>query len=337
RERTANRKRNDPRLSYADALKAGPQFDWASFQPVAPNKPGITVLDDFPLDKLVDTIDWTPFFISWDLAGKFPAILNDEVVGEAATDLFKNAQTMLADIIDNKRLKARAVFGLWPANSDGDDIVVYTDESRSEELARLHQMRQQVQKRGGDGYCRSLADFIAPVGSGVADYVGGFAVTTGIGADELAAEFEARHDDYSAIMVKALADRLAESLAEYLHREVRRHYWGYQADEALSNEELIKESYSGIRPAPGYPACPDHTEKATLFRLLNAEENAGIELTSSFAMMPAAAVSGWYFAHPESKYFNVGKIARDQLESLAERKGMSVDELERWVRPNLED
>ncbi|WOX05768.1 methionine synthase [Microbulbifer pacificus] len=337
RERTANRKRNDPRLSYADALKAGPQFDWAKFKPAVPNKPGLTVLDDFPLEKLVDTIDWTPFFISWDLAGKFPAILNDEVVGEAATDLFKNAQIMLADIIDNKRLKARAVFGLWPANSDGDDIVVYTDESRSEERARLHQMRQQVQKRGGDGYCRSLADFIAPVGSGVADYVGGFAVTTGIGADALAAEYEARHDDYSAIMVKALADRLAESLAEYLHREVRKHYWGYQAEETLSNEELIKESYSGIRPAPGYPACPDHTEKATLFRLLNAEENAGIELTSSFAMMPAAAVSGWYFAHPESKYFNVGKIARDQLESLAERKGMSVDELERWVRPNLED
>ncbi|MCQ3829769.1 methionine synthase [Microbulbifer elongatus] len=337
RHRTANRKRNDPRLAYPDALKAGPQFDWASFKPVTPNKPGLTVLDDFPLEKLVDTIDWTPFFISWDLAGKYPAILNDEVVGEAATDLFKNAQAMLADIIDNKRLKARAVFGLWPANADGDDIVVYTDESRSSERARLHQIRQQVQKRGGDGLCRSLADFIAPVGSGVADYVGGFAVTTGIGADELAAEYEAKHDDYSAIMVKALADRLAESFAEYLHREVRKNYWGYQPEETLSNEELIKEAYTGIRPAPGYPACPDHTEKATLFKLLNAEENAGIELTSSFAMMPAAAVSGWYFAHPESKYFNVGKISRDQLESLAKRKGMGVNELERWLRPNLED
>ncbi|WP_231757482.1 methionine synthase [Microbulbifer elongatus] len=337
RHRTANRKRNDPRLAYPDALKAGPQFDWASFKPVTPNKPGLTVLDDFPLEKLVDTIDWTPFFISWDLAGKYPAILNDEVVGEAATDLFKNAQAMLAHIIDNKRLKARAVFGLWPANADGDDIVVYTDESRSSERARLHQMRQQVQKRGGDGLCRSLADFIAPVGSGVADYVGGFAVTTGIGADELAAEYEAKHDDYSAIMVKALADRLAESFAEYLHREVRKDYWGYQPEETLSNEDLIKEAYTGIRPAPGYPACPDHTEKATLFKLLNAEENAGIELTSSFAMMPAAAVSGWYFAHPESKYFNVGKISRDQLESLAKRKGMGVDELERWLRPNLED
>ncbi|WP_428821133.1 methionine synthase [Microbulbifer sp. MCCC 1A16149] len=337
RERTANRKRTDPRLTYKNALQAGPQFDWDSFNPKVPNNPGLTVLDDFPLEKLVDTIDWTPFFISWDLAGKYPAILNDKVVGEAATDLFKNAQTMLADIIDNKRLTARAVFGLWPANADGDDIIVYTDESRSEELARLHQMRQQVQKRGGDGLCRSLADFIAPVDSGVADYIGGFAVTTGIGADELAAEYEAKHDDYSAIMVKALADRLAESFAEYLHREVRREYWGYQPAETLSNEELIKEAYSGIRPAPGYPACPDHTEKATLFKLLNAEENAGIELTSSFAMMPAAAVSGWYFAHPESKYFNVGKISRDQLESLAERKGMTAEELERWLRPNLED
>ncbi|WP_226702960.1 methionine synthase [Microbulbifer elongatus] len=337
RVRTANRRRNDPRLSYEDALKAGPQFDWASFEPKVPNNPGLTVLDDFPLEKLVDTIDWTPFFISWDLAGKYPAILNDEVVGEAATDLFKNAQTMLTDIIDNKRLTARAVFGLWPANSDGDDIIVYTDESRSEEMARLHQMRQQVQKRGGDGLCRSLADFVAPADSGVADYVGGFAVTTGIGADELAAKYEAKHDDYSAIMVKALADRLAESFAEYLHREVRKNYWGYQPDETLSNEQLIKEAYSGIRPAPGYPACPDHTEKATLFKLLNAEQNAGIELTSSFAMMPAAAVSGWYFAHPESKYFNVGKISRDQLASLAERKGMKEQELERWLRPNLED
>ncbi|MFD1216535.1 methionine synthase [Microbulbifer celer] len=337
RKRTASRKRNDPRLSYEEALKAGPQFDWANFKPKAPNNPGLTVLDDFPLEKLVDTIDWTPFFISWDLAGKYPAILNDKVVGEAATDLFRNAQTMLADLIDNKRLKARAVFGLWPANADGDDIIVYTDESRSEELARLHQMRQQVQKRGGDGLCRSLADFIAPVDSGVADYIGGFAVTTGIGADELAAEYEARHDDYSAIMVKALADRLAESLAEYLHREVRTKYWGYQPDENLDNESLIKEAYTGIRPAPGYPACPDHTEKATLFKLLNAEENAGMELTSSFAMMPAAAVSGWYFAHPESKYFNVGKISRDQLQSLAERKGMSEEALERWLRPNLED
>jgi len=343
RLRTANRKRNDTRLSYEEALAAAPQFDWDNYLAAVPNKPGVTVIDDFPLEKLVDTIDWTPFFISWDLAGKYPAILNDEVVGEAATDLYKNAQLMLQQIIDQKLLKARAVFGLWPANSDGDDVIVYRDESRSEELARLHQMRQQVQKRGGDGLCRSLADFVAPVdsvradGSRVADYVGGFAVTTGLGADELAAEYEAKHDDYSAIMVKALADRLAESFAEYLHKQVRLHYWGYAPDEQLSNEELIKEAYRGIRPAPGYPACPDHSEKATLFKLLDAEQNAGVTLTEHFAMLPAASVSGWYFAHPQAKYFNVGKIGRDQLKSLAERKGISEQELERWLRPNLED
>ncbi|MBB3059934.1 methionine synthase [Microbulbifer rhizosphaerae] len=343
RHRTANRKRNDTRLSYEEALAAAPQFDWGSYTPAIPRKPGVTVIDNFPLEKLVDTIDWTPFFISWDLAGKYPAILNDEVVGEAATDLFKSAQSMLREIIDKKLLRARAVFGLWPANSDGDDIIVYKDESRTEELARLHQMRQQVQKRGGDGLCRSLADFVAPVdsfradGSGVGDYVGGFAVTTGIGADELAAKYEAAHDDYSAIMVKALADRLAESLAEYLHKQVRREYWGYAPDEHLSNEELIKEAYTGIRPAPGYPACPDHSEKSTLFRLLDAEENAGVRLTEHFAMLPAASVSGWYFAHPQAKYFNVGKIGRDQLKSLAERKDMPENELERWLRPNLED
>ncbi|WP_237065163.1 methionine synthase [Microbulbifer guangxiensis] len=337
RQRTANRRRNDKRLSYEEAFAAAPQFDWQQYQPSIPRKAGVTVIDDFPLERLVDTIDWTPFFISWDLAGKYPAILNDEVVGEAATDLFRNAQLMLAEIVDKKLLTARAVIGLWPANSEGDDIVVYTDESRSEELARLHQMRQQVQKHGGDGLCRSLADFVAPAHSGIGDYVGGFAVTTGIGADELAAKYEAAHDDYNAIMVKALADRLAESFAEYLHRQVRTSYWGYAPDESLTNEDLIREKYRGIRPAPGYPACPDHTEKATLFKLLGAEENAGMSLTSHFAMTPAASVSGWYFAHPEARYFNVGKIGRDQLESLAGRKGMEVSELERWLRPNLED
>ncbi|KUJ84655.1 methionine synthase [Microbulbifer flavimaris] len=337
RHRTANRRRNDKRLSYEEAFAAAPEFDWQNYEPPMPRKVGVTVIDDFPLEKLVDTIDWTPFFISWDLAGKYPAILNDDVVGEAATDLFKNAQLMLQEIIDKKLLRARAVIGLWPANSEGDDIVVYADEGRTEELARLHQMRQQVQKLGGDGLCRSLADFVAPAHSGIGDYVGGFAVTTGIGADELAAKYEAAHDDYNAIMVKALADRLAESLAEYLHRQVRTDYWGYAPEETLSNDDLIREKYQGIRPAPGYPACPDHTEKATLFKLLGAEENAGINLTSHFAMMPAASVSGWYFAHPEARYFNVGKIGRDQLESLAQRKGLGVDELARWLRPNLED
>ncbi|MEW5250447.1 methionine synthase [Microbulbifer discodermiae] len=337
RQRSGNRRRTDTRLSYSEALAAAPRFDWASYTPSVPNRLGITVIDDFPLQKLLDTIDWTPFFISWDLAGKYPAILNDEVVGEAATDLFKSAQWMLQKVIDEKLLRARAVIGLWPANSDGDDIIVYKDESRTEELIRLHHMRQQVNKRGGDGHCRSLADFVAPVESGVADYVGGFVVTTGIGADELAAQYEAAHDDYNAIMVKALADRLAESFAEHLHRRVRTDYWGYAEGESLSNEELIREAYRGIRPAPGYPACPDHTEKAALFRLLDAEENTGVQLTSHFAMTPAAAVSGWYFAHPGAKYFNVGKIGSDQVTSLARRKGMPVEELKRWLAPNLEE
>ncbi|SFB81496.1 methionine synthase (B12-dependent) [Microbulbifer thermotolerans] len=337
RTRTANRRPNGTRLSYEEAVAAAPKFDWHSYTPAVPRRLGVTVIDDFPLEKLVDTIDWTPFFISWDLAGKFPAILKDKVVGEAATDLFNNAQRMLQQIIDQKLLKARAVFGLWPANSIGDDIIVFKDESRTEELARLHHMRQQVQKRGGDGFCRSLADFVAPVDSGVGDYVGGFAVTTGHGADELAADYQAKHDDYNAIMVKALADRLAESFAEYLHRLVRKEYWGYAPEEQLSNEELIKEAYRGIRPAPGYPACPDHTEKTTLFKLLDAEQNTGVNLTEHFAMLPAASVSGWYFAHPEAKYFNVGKIGRDQLANLANRKGMDERELERWLRPNLED
>ncbi|MCO1335416.1 methionine synthase [Microbulbifer sp. OS29] len=337
RTRTANRKRNDTRLTYIQARDAAPEFDWQNYQPAKPNKLGITVIDNFPLDRLLDTLDWTPFFISWDLAGKFPAILEDKIVGEAATDLYHNAQRMLKEIINKKLLRARAVFGLWPANSVGDDIIVYKDESRREELARLHQMRQQVQKLGGDGLCRSLADFVAPLESGRIDYVGGFAVTTGIGADELANHYEAQHDDYSAIMVKALADRMAESFAETLHRLVRREYWGYVPEETLSNEQLIKEAYQGIRPAPGYPACPDHSEKATLFKLLQAEQNAGVSLTEHFAMMPAAAVSGWYFAHPQAKYFNVGKIGRDQLQSLADRKGISEQEMERWLRPNLEE
>ncbi|WKD48556.1 methionine synthase [Microbulbifer spongiae] len=337
RHRTANRKRNDTPLTYMQARDAAPEFDWQNYRPTRPNKLGLTVIDDFPLQKLLDTLDWTPFFIAWDLAGKFPGILDDAIVGEAATDLYRNAQRMLDEIIQQKRLRARAVFGLWPANSIGDDIIVYKDENRSAELARLHHMRQQVQKRGGDGLCRSLADFVAPLASGQMDYVGGFAVTTGIGVDALADSYAAKHDDYNAIMVKALADRLAESFAETLHRQVRTEYWGYAPDEALSNAQLIKEAYRGIRPAPGYPACPDHSEKATLFKLLQAEQNAGVSLTEHFAMMPAAAVSGWYFAHPQAKYFNVGKIGRDQLQSLAERKGVSARELARWLRPNLEE
>ena len=336
RLRTANRTPRGTLYAYSDAVKQKPQINWRDYQPTLPVTPGITVLDDYPLESLVPYIDWTPFFITWDLVGKYPKILQDEVVGDAARTLFDDAQKLLADIIANKRLTARAVFGLWPANTvNHDDIEVYSGQG--ETLATLHHIRQQIQKPGATEELASLADFVAPKESGIADTLGAFAVTTGIGADELAAEYEAKHDDYNAIMVKALADRLAEAFAEHLHQRVRREYWGYATDEQLDNDALIKEKYRGIRPAPGYPACPDHSEKATLFRLLEVEKNIGLTLTESFAMSPAAAVSGWYFGHPDSRYFNTGKIDTDQVESLAERKGIPVAELERWLTPILND
>ncbi|MDG1813189.1 MAG: methionine synthase [Porticoccaceae bacterium] len=336
RLRTANRTPRGTLFAYSDAVKQKPQLNWRDYQPEIPNQLGVTVLDDYPLQALVPYIDWTPFFITWDLVGKYPKILNDEVVGEAATNLFADAQALLKDIIDNKRLTARAVFGLWEANTvNHDDIEVYASDGST--AATLHQIRQQIQKPGASEELASLADFIAPKESGLTDYIGAFAVTTGIGADELAAEYEAQHDDYNAIMVKALADRLAEAFAEHLHHRVRSEYWGYAADEALDNEALIKEKYRGIRPAPGYPACPDHTEKASLFKLLNVTEHTGLELTDSFAMTPAAAVSGWYFGNPDAKYFNTGKIAPDQVESLAQRKGFSLPDMERWLTPILND
>ncbi len=336
RLRTANRTPRGTLFAYSDAVKQKPQLNWRDYQPEIPNQLGVTVLNDYPLETLVPYIDWTPFFITWDLVGKYPKILNDEVVGEAATNLFADAQALLKDIIDNKRLTARAVFGLWEANTvNHDDIEVYASDGST--AATLHQIRQQIQKPGASEELTSLADFIAPKESGLTDYIGAFAVTTGIGADELAAEYEAQHDDYNAIMVKALADRLAEAFAEHLHHRVRTEYWGYAADEALDNEALIKEKYRGIRPAPGYPACPDHTEKASLFKLLNVTEHTGLELTESFAMTPAAAVSGWYFGNPDAKYFNTGKIAPDQVESLAQRKGFSLPDMERWLTPILND
>jgi 5-methyltetrahydrofolate--homocysteine methyltransferase len=336
RLRTANRTSRGTLFAYEDAVKQKPQLNWRDFTPDIPKQLGVSVLDDYPLETLVPYIDWTPFFITWDLVGKYPKIFNDEVVGEAAQNLFEDAQVLLKDIIYNKRLTARAVFGLWEANSvNHDDIEIYDPADKSK-LATVHHIRQQIQKPGASEELLSLADYIAPKDSGIKDYIGGFAVTTGIGADELAEQYEAQQDDYNAIMVKALADRLAEAFAEHLHERVRREYWGYAADEALDNEALIKEKYRGIRPAPGYPACPDHTEKAALFELLNATEYTGLELTDSFAMSPAAAVSGWYFGHPESKYFNTGKIDRDQLESLAQRKSMPINELERWLSPILD-
>ena len=336
RERVANREPRSKRLAYSAAAANGPVFDWTGYEPPRPAFTGVKVFDDFPLADLVDTIDWTPFFITWELAGKYPAILDDHRIGPQARDLFRDAQAMLQRIIDEKWLTARAAVGFWPAARRGaDDIAVFSDDTRSEQIATLHHMRQQMEKRTGEPNL-SLADFIAPADSGVADYLGGFCVTTGHGVDTLAAEFEAAHDDYHSIMLKALADRLAESFAEYLHKQVRRSLWGYAPDEALDNDDLIRERYRGIRPAPGYPACPDHTEKGTLFRLLDAENNCGVSLSESYAMSPAASVSGFYFSHPESKYFAVGKIGEDQLLDLAGRKGMAVDELRRWLAPNLD-
>jgi 5-methyltetrahydrofolate--homocysteine methyltransferase len=336
RERNAGRKARGTVRTYVEAINNGPKFDWDAYTPTVPSFTGTRVYDDYPLEELIDKIDWTPFFISWDLAGKYPRILNDEVVGEAATDLFNDAQAMLKKILDEKLIKARAVIGFWPANTvNADDIALYDNESRDSEIARLHHIRQQVQKPGNTKPNTSLADFIAPKETGVADYVGGFVTTAGIGAEELAKTYEAQHDDYNSIMVKALADRLAEAFAEHMHERVRKELWGYAAEESLSNEELIKESYKGIRPAPGYPACPDHTEKAELFKLLDAQANIGVELTESFAMLPTAAVSGWYFSHPDSRYFATGKIQKDQVESLAERKGMNLATMERWLQPVL--
>jgi 5-methyltetrahydrofolate--homocysteine methyltransferase len=336
RERNANRAPRGTTVPYEEAVALGLEWDWSNYQPPVPAKLGVTVFDDYPLEALVDSIDWTPFFMTWDLVGKYPAILDNDTVGEAARSLFADAQAMLKKLIAEKRLKARAVFGLWPANRVGaDDIAVYPDEQRDSPIAVLHQLRQQTQKPGASEMMQSLADYIAPRDSGVADYVGAFAVTAGIGADELALEYQAQNDDYNAIMVKALADRLAEALAEKLHQRVRTEFWGYAPDENLSNEDLIREKYRGIRPAPGYPACPDHSEKTTLFSLLDAPGAAGISLTESFAMLPAASVSGLYFSHPEARYFNVGRVQRDQVESLAARKGVTVESLERLLNAVL--
>jgi 5-methyltetrahydrofolate--homocysteine methyltransferase len=276
-----------------------------------------------------------PFFNAWEFHGKYPAILSDKVVGDAARGLFSDASVMLEKIISEKWLQARAVLGFYPAGAaDHDDVCVFTDDSREQELVRLCHLRQQRNKPGGQSH-HCLADYVAPVDSGVTDYIGGFAVTAGIGINEHIERFESEHDDYSSILLKALADRLAEALAEYLHERTRREFWGYQVDEALKNDDLIAEKYRGIRPAPGYPACPDHTEKDKLWRLLDVEASIDLKLTESYAMFPTAAVSGFYYSHPDSRYFSVGKVARDQVSSYAERKGMSVAEAERWLSPNL--
>ena len=335
RERVANRKPREREIAYPAAVANGLQLDWQTYQPPCPTFIGTRVYDNFPLEQLVDTIDWTPFFITWELAGKFPKILDDKIVGEQARELYQDAQVMLTRIVDENLLIAKAVVGFWPCARTGpDELSVYADESRSDVIATLHHLRQQTEKQGGKPNA-SLADFVAPVDGQAKDYIGGFCVTAGHGVDTLAAEFEAQHDDYNSILLKSLADRLAESFTEYLHRLVRRELWGYDSDESLSTQELISEGYKGIRPAPGYPACPDHTEKAALFKLLDATNACDVSLSENFAMTPASSVSGFYFSHPESRYFAVGKIGKDQVEDLALRKNESIDVTERWLRPNL--
>jgi 5-methyltetrahydrofolate--homocysteine methyltransferase len=322
-------------LPIEDARNNRAPIAWESFSPVAPTFEGARVLEDISLDDLRPYIDWTPFFGTWDLAGSYPKILDDDVVGSVARDLFADGQAMLDTIISEHWLAPKAVLGFWPANAIGDDIAVYTDQSRTAELARLHTLRQQV-RHADDRPNWALSDFVAPAVTSIEDHVGAFAVSTGAGVSERCAAFEADNDDYSSIMLKALADRLAEACAEHLHHRVRTELWGYQGD-SFTNEELIRERYQGIRPAPGYPACPDHTEKKTVFELLDASANIGVNLTESFAMDPAASVSGLYFAHPESRYFGVRRVEQDQLVDYAERKAMTVDEAAKWLAPVLAD
>lgn len=322
------------RLKLQDARNNAFKIDWSQTKPAKPAFFGLKSFSDYSLAELAEYIDWTPFFQTWELAGRFPAILDDPKVGEAARSLYDDARKMLDRIIKENWFKASATIGFWPANAEGDDIVLYTDESRKTPVATLHTLRQQLEKREGR-FNTALSDFIAPQNSGVPDYIGIFVVTAGIGEDVIADRFKNANDDYSSILVKALADRLAEAFAERMHERVRKEFWGYAPDEALSSSQLILEEYQGIRPAPGYPAQPDHTEKATLFRLLDAERTAGVKLTESYAMWPGSSVSGLYFSHPESYYFGVGKIERDQVEDYAARKDLSAEEVERWLAPIL--
>jgi 5-methyltetrahydrofolate--homocysteine methyltransferase len=317
-----------PRLPITASRARAPKLDFAA--PAKPAFLGLKSFDDYPLEDLVPYIDWTPFFASWDLVGRYPMILEDDIVGEAATSLFADAQAMLKQMVAEKWVRAAGVIGFWPANRDGDDIALYTDEERKNERARLHTLRQQIDKP----HTYALADFVAPAGE-APDYVGGFAVTAGIGEEKYSEAFKKAGDDYSSIMVKALCDRLAEAFAEQLHARVRREFWAYAPDEQIGIEDVIAEKYRGIRPAPGYPAQPDHTEKLTLFNLLEAEARTGMQLTESLAMTPGSSVSGLYFAHPQAEYFGVGRIDRDQVEDYARRKGWDMATAERWLAPIL--
>ena len=319
-------------LPLAEAQKLKQKLDWTDYKPKEPNRLGVKEIQ-VSTEELAPYIDWTPFFRTWELYGKYPEILDDNLVGEEAKKVFDDAQQMLSDIISENWITNKAVYGLFPANSAGDDIEIY-DPQTGDKIATQHTLRQQTKKADGVPQ-KALSDFVAPKESGIKDYIGGFVVTAGIGVAQRVQIFEEDHDDYQSIMLKALADRLAEAFAEYLHERVRKEDWGYALNESLTNEGLINEEYKGIRPAPGYPACPDHTEKITLFKLLNATDSTGVSLTDSLAMSPAASVSGWYFGHPEAKYFGVGKIGMDQVESIAKRKNIKKEEMEKWLSPNL--
>ena len=335
RQKFLNRQIDKEYVSIEEARKQNFTIDWENEEIVKPKNLGIHIIENQDLRELLDFMDWTPFFRSWELHGKFPQILTDEVVGEQATELFKEAKVMLDKILDEKLFTAKGIFGIFPANSNNqDDIFVYDDQKN--ELAKFHTLRQQLKKSAGKEYL-ALSDFIAPETAGKQDYVGAFAVTTGFGTEELAQKYYDEGDDYNAIIVKALADRLAEAFTEFLHHKVRTEFWGYAENESLENEDLIAEKYLGIRPAPGYPACPDHLEKTTIWNLLKVKENIGLELTESLAMFPTAAVSGYYFGNPKSKYFGVGKISEDQLKDYAERKGVDLEFARKWLSPNLAD
>ncbi|MDB4608625.1 methionine synthase [Flavobacteriaceae bacterium] len=335
RSKFLDRQETKEHIDIQTARERKLQLDWDSFKPTVPNQLGIQVIENQNLDELIPYIDWSPFFRSWDLHGHYPAILDDEIVGKQATELFADAQVILTEILENKSLTAKAVFGIFPANSvDDDDIEVYENEDRTQSKVKFLTLRQQLKKRAGKNNI-ALADFIAPKETGVKDYIGSFCVTTGFGTAELAKKYEEDNDDYNSIMVKALADRFAEAFAEFLHKEVRIKHWGYASDEVLDNQDLIKEAYKGIRPAPGYPACPDHLEKNTIWDLLKVEEKIGVTLTESLAMWPAASVSGYYFANPKSQYFGVGKITQDQVKSFSQRKKIDLEVAEKWLRPNI--
>jgi 5-methyltetrahydrofolate--homocysteine methyltransferase len=323
-----------PYLTYEESKKNKLKIDFKEEDISKPAFIGTKVFEDYSLKEIAAFIDWTPFFRTWELAGKYPDILEDKIVGEQARNLFADAKELLTKIIDEKWLTAKAVIGIWNANAVGDDIEVYGDDTRDKVKKVFHTLRQQGQKSSNIPNI-ALSDFIAPKETGLKDYIGGFAVTSGLGIEKWLKKFADDNDDYNKIMLQSLSDRLAEAFAELMHKKVRTEYWGYSKDEKLDYDELIKEKYRGIRPAPGYPACPDHTEKTILFEILDAEKNACIKLTESLAMYPASSVSGMYYAHPKTKYFGLGKIGKDQVKDYAKRKGMTVEEVERWMSPNL--